>query len=421
MKPIAIIFGYNNTRINDIRRLQGLCRELLNAEILLCKDDISDADKAITPYTLAIELVATNANAMQTRIQTIDEYLQTQALKPVACLPFSDKGVPIGSAFAAAHNLPHDANGQAAEACLDKYVFRQLEKNTPTPDWYKKPVFAKVTSFKHAEMLLQEAGSALFFKPTSEGNSRGCIRIETNSELQFNEALLNTYIKQGVIAEECIDHCREYSYDSINGQAVITEKQTSTGMYRIEYQQVCPAPLDAADYNRLLEAGRIVSKIIGSKGGAEHHEFLFNPQTKHVVCVEPNRRPAGQDIWDWIAQAYANTDYWRAWVKWAGGIANDANITGAKQGYAGTHLITGQVNGKITAINEAILQALDQQPGIVKIKRLKSIDDSVENAPADNSGFIAQIACRHTSYAGLVDLFTSTANTIQSAIKVEAT
>lgn len=286
-----IVFGYNNTRLYDIERIKKYCRESFDAELLLCKEEILKQDLAVTPYALSVNLEIKDISVIKGEINKIDHYLAENNLNPIACLPFSDKGIPLGSYYAKSKGLVHDGCERSL-ACIDKYHFRCLEAAENTPSWYKKPYFEQIFSFDEAVKIVNEKNRPLFFKPTKEGNSRGCIEINSMDDLIKNKTQLYAYFNQGVIVEECIKDCDEYSFDGVDGCYVITEKKTSAGYYRVETQHILPAPLEQRYYDRLIEAGKIVAKISGSNNGAVHNELFLDKITGDVYCVEPNRRPA---------------------------------------------------------------------------------------------------------------------------------
>lgn len=399
MKNIVIIFGYNNTRVYDIERLKKLCHEMLNADIMLCKEEITSIDNNITPYFLKIDLSKYDITSLSQQIEEIDTYISSQGFTVCACLPFSDKGIPLGSLYAKHKGLPHD-NTDRSKACIDKFTFRCLEKNTTTPTWYKKPFFKKIHTLAEAEECINNATNPLFFKPVAEGNSRGCIEIETIEDLKANNDLINLYLGQGILVEECIKECDEFSFDGIDGNYIITEKKTSQGHYRVETQHILPAPLETKLYERLIEAGKIVSEISGSQKGAIHNELFLNKSTGDVYCVEPNRRPAGLKLWDWIGIAFPGVNNWNAWINWATGKSNEDNF-GNQQYYVGCKMLQAINSGKITKINTDIKDQIEKNSNVCDITLTKSVGQTITNILKDNSHFIGYIVCKSKTIENL--------------------
>ncbi|OGT63654.1 MAG: hypothetical protein A3E85_05090 [Gammaproteobacteria bacterium RIFCSPHIGHO2_12_FULL_45_12] len=399
MNKLVIIFGYNNTRVYDIERLKKLCTTLLDAEIMLCKEEITQIDKDLTQNTLKIDLAAYDRESLAQQAKQIDNYLASKNFTIVACLPFSDKGIPLGSLYAKLKNLPHD-DTEKSIACIDKHIFRCLEKEASTPDWYKKPFFKKIHTLNEARECTLNATAPLFFKPVAEGNSRGCIEINSIKDLEENIDIINLYLKQGVLIEECIKGCDEYSFDGVDGNYIVTEKKTSQGYYRVETQHILPAPLENKLYERLIEAGKIVSEISGSNNGAVHNELFLNKATGDVYCVEPNRRPAGLKLWDWINTAYPTVDNWNAWINWAAGKDNLDKLDDRKY-FVGCRMLQSQVSGTIKKIHQNILEKLQQMSDVCDVSITKKIGQPVTNNLKDNSDFTGYIVCKSTTINGL--------------------
>lgn len=399
MKKLVIIFGYNNTRVYDIERLKKLSREMLDAEIMLCKEEITTVDTNITPYTLEINLAQYDGESLASQVKQIDDYITSQQFTVCACLPFSDKGIPLGSLYAKHKGLPHDSTERSV-ACIDKYSFRCLERDAKTPDWYKKPFFKKIHTLKEAEECINNTKHPLFFKPVAEGNSRGCIEISTIDDLNKNIDIISLYLEQGIVVEECIKECDEFSFDGIDGNYIITEKKTSQGFYRVETQHILPAPLEKQYYDRLIEAGKIVSQISGSQNGAVHNELFLNKITGDVYCVEPNRRPAGLKLWDWIGIAFPGTNNWNAWINWATGNDNSTN-KGNQQFYVGCRMLQAHQSGKILHVNSKIKEDIQNHIDVCDIALTKSAGQTITTHLKDNSHFTGYLVCKSETIDGL--------------------
>lgn len=396
MKNIVIIFGYNNTRLYDIERLKHLCKSMLNADIMLCKETISVLDTAITPYTLTINLEINCTDVIKKQIDAINHYISQHNLNPIACLPFSDKGIPLGTYYASSKGLTHD-DCDRSFSCIDKHIFRQLEAEAKTPSWYKKPFFTKVYSYAEAERIILDKNIPLFFKPTSEGNSRGCIEINSLHDLVYNKDILEVYFTQGIIIEECIKNCDEYSFDGVNGDYIITEKKTSQGYFRVETQHILPAPLQDKLYQRLIEAGKIVATISGSLNGAVHNELFLNKHTGEVYCVEPNRRPAGLKLWDWISIAYPGVDNWKKWVSWASNQSISATSPIKNKYHVGCRMLKAPVCGTLAAFNFDEIKNMEHHDDVIEIKLSKTVGCKVTANLKDNSDFLGYVVCKSQS------------------------
>ena len=418
MKNTVIIFGYNNTRIYDIERIKNYCKEKLDADIVLCRETISELDKKITPHTIQVNLDDRHIDSIKQQIGIIDNYTEKNELNIIGCLPFADKGIPLGSYYAKNKGLIHD-NAEKSVACIDKYQFRLLEKAEVTPEWYRKPFFIKIYSYEEAVEIVSDTKCSLFFKPTQEGNSRGCMEINSLADLEVNKVILAAYFKQGIIIEECIKGCDEYSFDGVNGSYIITEKKTSSGLYRVETQHILPAPLTDLNYSRLIEAGKIVAKISGSNGGAVHNELFLNKSTGEVYCVEPNRRPAGLKLWDWVAESYPGVDNWDNWISWACGRPVDIQHPENKSYYVGCRMLEAISAGKICSLQANVREAFSSIPDVIDIAIVKKIGDTVKSALSDNSDFIGYVVCRAKSIEKLRDLLDLAANKAATLYAIE--
>lgn len=394
MKEVVIIFGYNNTRVYDIQRLKKLCKKMLNADIMLCKENISSMDSDITPYSLAINLEIKNIEVIKQQISIIDEFVLKHQLNPIACLPFSDKGIPLGTYYAESRGLHHD-NCERSFACIDKYTYRCLEQQAQTPEWFKKPFFTKIYSYAEAKEIILSKKIPLFFKPTSEGNSRGCIEINSLQDLEENKSILESYFTQGIIIEECIKGCDEYSFDGVDGDYIITEKKTSQGHYRVETQHILPAPLSEQHYHRLIEAGKIVSAISGSDNGAVHNELFLNKNTGEVYCVEPNRRPAGLKLWDWVSIAFPGVHNWSKWVAWASKKTMTTVSPTHHSFHVGCRMLKAPQCGTLKSFNALEFKKLEKLPDVVEIILSKTQGSKVTSILKDNSDFLGYVVCKN--------------------------
>ena len=390
MKPIVIIFGYNNTRVFDVKKIGELAKELFNASFVLCKDEITPEDIALTEYTLAIPLAFNDEKVLNQNTIILDEFLAKNHLRPIGCLPFSDRGVVMGSYYAKSKNLKYDDPKKGCGG-IDKAIFREMEKTTQMPKWYKKPLFEKVNSYQQAEKIILNSEIKLFIKPTCEGNSRGCFAISNINDLHSYKDNLEKYWSEGVIIEECIQDCHEYSFESIDDFQIITEKKTTEGSFKVEIQHVLPAPLPMAAYSRLIIAGMEVGKIVGSSNGAQHNE-LFLHNSGNVYCVEPNRRPAGMKIWDMIKVAF-DFDMYKAWLNWACGGDVVTSYPVQNKYFVGYRMLRSKKSGILEGCKVEV--PVDLQECIVEFEITKKIGSKVTNILKDNSDGIGYAIVKH--------------------------
>ncbi|MEN9723665.1 MAG: hypothetical protein RJB38_1651 [Pseudomonadota bacterium] len=396
--PVIAVFGYNNTRLYDVLKIKDIAWIRHRAQILLIKSNITDADREVTPWTLDHPPEDSQIGEL------LERYLKENHLRLMGCLPFSDRGV-IGAASAAEFfNLPGD-EVKTARGMLDKALFRTFERDLNIPsDQYRKPEIHVTSEIDEIRNFLDRNG-AFFIKPTSEGNSRGCKVIRSANDLsswiEENPGILQC----PVLCEELLGESGEYSFDAVAGYSWITEKSTTTGPFRAEFQHLLPAPIAEAKYLGTQRLMADLTSSLGSRGGAFHHEF-FLLQDGRAASVEPNRRPAGMWIWDLAQWAFEGFDPWSAWIDHAVGARSTEGTTRAlrPQAYAGVRAVIAKRDGIYRGVDESRLLSrievlFSDQP--YRLSLLKCPGDSVRSQPRDNSDFIALVATRHPDHTML--------------------
>jgi hypothetical protein len=388
-KNVIAVFGYNNTRLYDVLKIRELVSSRAGAELLLVKEEITDADRAVTPYCLDHRPEDPGVAG------ALEIYLDENGLDLRGCLPFSDKGV-IGGAYAAAHFGLFGDECASAPAMLDKSLFRALERGiTVDSEVYKKPFFEVVRSESELQRVWEEKG-AFFIKPTSEGNSRGCMKIADATDLGRWLIENPKALAGGVICEEILSLDEEYSFDGVDSHYWVTKKFTTSGAYRAEYQHIIPAPFDAdrkSTIHRILEP---VLRALGTNGGAFHHEFFLLADGR-VASVEPNRRPAGMWLWDLASYAFTGFNPWMRWIDRCSGV-EASPVELVSNGYVGVRGVISDRTGTVCSLRkEAIESTLTREFGdrLLRMSFLKA-------EARDNADFLGFIALRNTSYKGLL-------------------
>jgi biotin carboxylase len=318
----------------------------------------------------------------------------------------------MGSFYAKSKGLRYD-DPQKGLAGIDKSVFREHENSTNLPHWYKKPLFLKVNSFEEARDFIKKADRKLFIKPTCEGNSRGCFAVESINDLESYKEILEKYWLDGVIIEEYIQDCHEYSFESIDDFQVITEKKTTEGRFRVEIQHILPAPLTVCAYARLILAGKEVGKIVGSNNGAEHNELFLHSQG-HVYCVEPNRRPAGMKIWDMIKVAF-DFDMYKAWLNWACNGEIATNYPVQNKYFVGYRMLRARKSGTLENY-EIEIEHLKQYIVELQINKVKGA--KVTNTLRDNSDGIGHVIVKHEDISQLYLLLDEIEDYVASKLSI---
>lgn len=414
MKKIVAIFGYNNTRSYDVLKIREICARELNAEVLLIKEGLTPEDRALTSYALDA------SPDSQTIAELLKPYLERYGLALFGCLPFSDKGVVGAAHCAQAFGLPGDSV-RTAEAMLNKSTFRELEASLDLdPAVYRTPTFKAVYSLQDAQNFFNVHG-AFFIKPTSEGNSRGCRVITSLADISDWSNQNPNAFRLGAICEEILNVGNEYSFDGVDGHYWITEKLTTSGSFRAEYQHIVPAPLPPDVYRRTHDTLRTLISKLGSKGGAFHHEF-FLLEDGRIASVEPNRRPAGMWIWD-LAAATLGFDPWTRWIRLCTGMNQQSLPKSESIGlHSGVRAVIAPADGRVSAFDEtAIRSKMERRFGSdgYRLAILKSVGAQVRKTPRDNSDFVAFVALTNLPYAELRTGLAEAEDTVLHGLEIE--
>lgn len=138
MEKVFIVFGYNNIRLFDVKKIKQIAKEKYSAKIMLCREVITAEDKNNIDYTFLADLTKQDSKNLAQQASSVIKFLTGNNLQAIGCLPFSDKGVQLGSLVATKLNLFHDVYGEESLAAIDKFAFRRLEQKSSLPQWYKK-------------------------------------------------------------------------------------------------------------------------------------------------------------------------------------------------------------------------------------------------------------------------------------------
>lgn len=417
MNRVVAIFGYNNTRLYDVKKIKNIL-EKQQIDLMLCKEGITSEDKAVSSYCFDTKLHGTHQEIKQAYCY-LNAWLVAQDLQIIGILPFSDKGILLASYVAERLGLISD-NYSRAITGLDKLKFRTMEAIESTPDWYKKPKFQEVKDITDIIQFYDRIAAPVYVKPTQEGNSRGGFLVKTREDIEKAFQNVKPYVNDGAIVEECAIDAREFSFDTVAGKSWITEKETTLGHYKAEIQQILPAPLPRNEYNQLIEAGKWVAEISGSKGGAAHNELFLFPD-ESTMTVEPNRRPAGMHIWDMAEHAFENFKPFEIWINWS--IGNQKVIFENLEAHqhVGIRMIQAYADGNIIEFDkENINKIKNSFSEIIEINISKKINDIVYADPRDNAGFLGYIIARHKDPNKLKDLLKDTCDAVSQCFEIKS-
>jgi hypothetical protein len=386
----VLVMGYNNTRINDVRKIKALAKEHLKAVTVLCKASPTADDKAAADYVID--------TALDLQPDLVDRVLaacKSLNLKIVAVLPFSDQGTQLGALLAEKLHLP-GADPCKIKGALDKSDFRAKEHAaTMYPIGYNPIAAYKISSAEELLTLLDRYPKGLFLKPCQEGNNRGCtVVIDKNDHIRAYK-FVEKYKTGGIIAEELISNAQEYSCDSAGTSSWLTLKFTSlgsSGKYRAELGYVLPAPEDDEATARKLSVGTFMADLCGGLSGSAYHNEIFCSAGGAIRSIEPNLRPAGGRIWDAAAIAFENFNPWLCWIQTMAGIPYGTREL-KRVCYVGLKSIEVLHDGTVQA-----LPTLDSRKfgttEVVEIVWTKKVGDCVRIDHLDNTDFLGYIMAK---------------------------
>jgi len=297
------------------------------------------------------------------------------------------------------------ANLHRVRAGLDKHFFRQLEGvHASPPDGYHPIKHAVVHDLKALSAVYSSYGNVAFIKPIRGGASRGCLRLDPTTDLGKAWEEVKIYAKDGLQVEELIDGATEVSVDQVNGALWVTAKENTTGNYRTEYQMIVPAKMPADQLKKVEAAGRFMSELTGTNGGASHNEVFLFDGGKRTAAVEPNLRPGGALIWDMARRAFKDFNPWSEWLGWASGTRPKHSGALVRTHYVGIRYLSAPSDGVFVS------------PGSLDIKKLAHHDNvtfldhewtalpgrTVHAIARDNSDYVGHFRMQSESYEDLV-------------------
>lgn len=416
MKNAVLVLGYNNTRINDVKKIRVKAQEAVSAITLLCKKDPTDIDYQAADAVIDVGLEASAGN-----IALINDFCEKNEIKIIGILPFSDQGTQLGASLADKLNLP-GANPAKIEAALNKHTFREQESTNTAPNGYVPVNAIKVTSLTELQTAFNNFKDGVFLKPMAEGNSRGCIAIKTLEACEPAWREVEKYLSGGITAERLIQNAQEYSWEHVAGYSWITEKQTTQSQYRAEPQHILPAPITADEAKLISNGTQFMADICGYNGCACHNEIFLSSNKSSVFAVEPNLRPAGGKLWDLSIHAFENFDPWTNWILWATGNVNHEPKPLKQKAFAGMRFISARESGILKDIQIPSLSELpaSSHGDYIELVWTKKTGDAVTANIRDNADFVGYITAKSNNYESLVTLLTQTENNLANACVIQS-
>ncbi|MFZ4099912.1 MAG: biotin carboxylase [Chlamydiia bacterium] len=390
-QDVVLVIGYNNTRVNDVRKIRGIAKERLNAATVLCKKSPTQEDRLAADFVIDTDLFADEA--------LVDNVLRECGqlmVHPVAILPFSDQGTQLGACLANRLGLP-GADPQRVRAGLDKSTFRRMEREAESRPYGYRPLFSTVIHSKEELLdVITARPNGVFMKPCQEGNNRGCTAVHSLEECDGAWAFVEAYKKGGILIEELVLGAQEYSCDCSGSSRWVTEKATSCGVsgkYRGEIQAIIPAPLSPAETQARVAVGRFMADVSGYRVGAYHNEIFYKSEAE-VMAVEPNLRPAGGRFWDIAQLAFDNFNPWAEWIETMAGRRSPHDEGElVRNFYAGMRYVAASEDGQIAA-----LPSISLPEQVVELVWTKKVGDRVVADQRDNSDFVGFIIVKDKDY-----------------------
>jgi biotin carboxylase len=414
-KKAILILGYNNVRLNDIKKIKNRALEHFHAATILCKQYVTPEDLAASDYVIDTSLEVDGDN-----VHTVLRFIADNHLHVIAVLPFSDKGTQLGAVLAHKLSLrgPRVRNVKAA---LDKYVFRKAEQKAQhMPNFYRSIQSIKIDSLEALCHAYNAMHGQVFVKPSNEGNSRGCMLLTNEADLPEAWQAIKPYVDQGVVAESLIPNGMEYSWDHVNGYAWITEKKTTQGKYKAEIQQIVPAPIDRSMQALLTKAGEFMANLSGSNNCACHNEVMFVQASNEIFGIEPNLRPAGMSIWDLASLSFDRFDPWLEWIVWATGRTPYKKKTNHKAKiFSGIRMLKANRDGAIESMPASIQHGLVTNTVTwVDLVWTKKVGDRVKQTVNDNADFIGYVILKAPSYTELSGALVTLCNYLEQEVVI---
>lgn len=410
--PCFIVTGYNNVRIYDVEKIRLEAIKHFDARVVLVTERKNPGDEQMADEVIEVSFHPPEGQA---GLSTILQRLAQAGLSPIGILPFSDRGVPMGARLATCFNLP-GATVHQALAGLDKRIFRMLDSRAAShPAGYRVVSGLRVNDAGSLVQEVDRLGGKAFIKPAQEGNSRGCRVITHRDECAAVWAELSPYHAGGIIVESLIEGASEFSWDYVAGRQWVTEKWTTDGLFRAEYQQVVPACLSAADWARVQATGEHMRALVSPENGVWHNEIFLLPEA--TAAVETNMRPAGMHIWDLARLSYDNFNPWLLWLRWATD-GNQAPVLLKQHAFSGIRMLRARRSGRLVRLPD--IQALAEERGLSLHHGHFSVTpgDTLSDSLQSNADFIGFIILRHHDYPQLIAGLAHLAGAIEDAVTI---
>lgn len=312
-----LIIDYNNVRFTDVKLMSNYVKTKYGLKTILIHPSPTPIDYEIADVVLDLDFKSENF------LEQARKALMPYAVDIKGGIPFSDRSIQVGSMLLQSLGLIAD-DPNLAVAAKSKLEYRRIEQRMEKL-CEAQNIFVPDSRLVHNLEDIQEFSrnhpKGFILKPACEGNNRGVLFLNAESDLKaaFNE--VRQYSAEGLIVEELIPFQKEFSFDGVGTLCFLTEKISAHGKYPVEEGQIIPARLDSKGREQIMRAGRIANLIVGQKNGAFHNEVKLATDHGRSAVVEPNRRPAGMQIWH-LAEKVFKRSFFELWVDYALGCSS---------------------------------------------------------------------------------------------------
>lgn len=288
-----IIIDYNLTRRDEVLRLRNYAAERHQMSTVLIRAKPTVQDQLLCDVIIDLEPLSPGF---------VDEALATLSHWSgifVAGIVFSDRAMVGGTRLLRQLQLRVD-DPQLAVGAFSKAVYRETERQHVAlmdAQGIDCTASQRLTDMAQAIAFVRDHPEGTVIKPSCEGNNRGVSVVRNVGEVKKAWEEVLPYLKDGIVAEAFIKHRREYSCDGVGRLMFFTEKLSFKGTYPVELGQLVPARLTPLERATLERGGRLANLFVGQSEGPFHNEIRLSDDGQRAAVVEPNRRPAGMQIW----------------------------------------------------------------------------------------------------------------------------
>ncbi|GHE12663.1 hypothetical protein [Streptomyces alanosinicus] len=388
-----LVIGDARTRAGELRRLQTHARELHDAELILCKEQLGHEDRGAVRHCVESDL-----EPSATTLASVLAFARRRGLNITGVLPHCDTGVALATMIADRLELPA-ADPVRATAAVCGSTYRRAEAELPArPAFLRAPAAREVRDEPEAQAFRDAVAPAeARLRPVVTGGGAG---VRAGAAGTMRGALSRPAPRPGttVIAEEFPAGARFYGVDHVAGFAWVTEQELLDGSGRLVRQQIVPAPLDAQAEARLLHTGFTAAEVCGFDGSVFHADVLRLPDGSTSVLA-PALRPDRLGGWQLASLAFPDLDPWEQWLQYA---CEGTPAFGVfdQRAVAGIRRVRAPRDGVLSAAPyPRVSRLLDEHdPYLREVSFTKRLGDRVTRDITHEDDFLGHVICATPTY-----------------------